>query len=89
MSTAESSLDAMLVALGREIRAERVRRNLSRAELADLASRGREISEKQVGKIERGERGQLAEVWQIVDALGGTFSTMLRAAEESAQNEAS
>lgn len=80
MTAKTHDLDAMLAAMGREIRAERTRRAWSRKELAERAG----LKERQVGKIERGERGQLAEAWRIAEALGLSFGEMATRAEESA-----
>lgn len=81
MGSNERELDAMLQALGRLVRSWRVRRDLTRSELAALAG----VSEKQVGKIERGERGQIHEAWRIADALEVEFSELVSAAEEEAR----
>lgn len=77
-------LDTMLLALGREIAAQRTRRALSQAELATAA----DITARQMGKIERGERGQLSEVWKIAEALQMDFSRLVRDAEEEATRRA-
>lgn len=68
-----------IVALGREIAAQRVRRGLTQGALADAAG----ITRKQMGKIERGERGQLAEVWRVAHALEMDLSRLVRDAEEA------
>lgn len=80
MPAKKIDLDAYLAAMGREIRAERTRRAWSRKELAERAN----LSEKQVGNIERGDRGQLAEAWRIATALGVPFSEIAGRAEQSA-----
>lgn len=69
--------DELLTSLGREIRAMRIKRGLSRAEVADAAG----IAERQLGKIERGERGQFAEVWQVAAALEVSLSWLVAEAE--------
>jgi transcriptional regulator with XRE-family HTH domain len=82
MSTSdEAPMSAVLEALGREIKAERTRRGWSREELAERAGLG---SWRQVGKIERGERGQMVEVWRIAEALGVALSEMITNAERVA-----
>lgn len=74
-------LDVMLRALGREIRAWRVRRDLSREQLAEISG----VSFKQVGNIERGERGQLVEAWKLAESLGVDFSKLVEQAEAEAR----
>lgn len=85
MSSEEPSgnvdLDVMLRALGREIMAWRIRRHLSRQQVADLSG----VSFKQVGNIERGERGQLVEAWKLAEVLGVDFSALVQQAEEEAR----
>ena len=80
----EVDLDLLLQSLGREVRAWRIKRGLSRADLGAMS----DVTEKQVGKIERGERGQLEEVWRIADALDVSFSAMVREAEVEARRRA-
>lgn len=74
-------LDEMLRSLGRAIAAWRKRRDMSREDLAELTG----LSFKQVGNIERGERGQLAEAWKVAIALDIDFSALVGAAEEDAR----
>lgn len=81
MNMGNEELDDMLRALGRAIAAWRKRRDLTREELADLTG----LSFKQVGKIERGERGQLVEAFKVARALDVDFSTLVQAAEEDAR----
>lgn len=81
MSMGNEELDDMLRALGRAIAAWRKRRDLTREELADLTG----VSFKQVGKIERGERGQLVEAFKVARALDVDFSTLVQAAEEDSR----
>lgn len=76
-------LDVMLRALGREIMAWRVRRNLSRKQIAELSG----VSFKQVGNIERGERGQLVEAWKLANTLGVDFSSLIEQAESEARRD--
>lgn len=79
-----TNIDAMLRALGLRIAMERKRRGLqSQKALADLAG----ITERQMGKIERGERGQLAEVWKVADALEMNFSDLVEDAESVARRD--
>lgn len=79
-----TNIDAMLQALGREIAAQRVRRGLTQKALGEAAG----ITPRQMGKIERGERGQLAEAWKVADALGIDFSRLVRDAEAEAARRA-
>lgn len=81
MNMGNEELDDMLRALGRAIAAWRKRRDLTREELADLTG----VSFKQVGKIERGERGQLVEAFKVARALDVDFSTLVQAAEEDSR----
>ncbi|WP_183092933.1 helix-turn-helix domain-containing protein [Nocardioides stalactiti] len=69
--------ERLLVALGHEIKAMRVKRGLSRDEVAELAR----ITARQVGKIERGERGQFSEVWNVAQALDVALSWLVSEAE--------
>lgn len=69
----------LLRALGREIAAERTRRNLTQDQLAALT--GYEVTKRQVGKIERGEAGQVAETFTLAAALDVKVSDLVRAAE--------
>lgn len=71
----------MQVAIGREIKAARARRGLTQPELADLAGIGR----RQMGKIERGEAGQLAQIVQIASALDVEVSVLMSNAEKLAR----
>lgn len=81
-----SELDAVLRAFGREIAAERVRRGWTQAELAKAASVvAGKVSTVQIGKIERGERGQLYEVWACAWALGLQFADAIAAAEAAGE----
>jgi len=80
----DSSTEELLVALGREIRAMRIKRGKSRDELAELA----ETTARQVGKIERGERGQLHEVWRIAQALEVSLSWLIAEAEVADKDDA-
>lgn len=80
----EEWTDRVLVALGREIKAMRVKRGLSRAQLAEAAK----ISERQLGKIERGERGQFSEVWNVAQALNVSLSWLIAEAEASQADDA-
>lgn len=73
-------LNVVLAELGREVRAERVRRGLSRAQVAERAG----ISAAQVGKIERGDRGQLHEALRVANALGFSLGEAINRAEERA-----
>lgn len=77
---AREEFEAELEAMGREITAERTRRSWSRKDLAERSG----VSERQIGKIERGERGQLEEVWSIAVALGIPLSEMTSRAEQAA-----
>lgn len=73
-------LDLMLRALGREIAAQRTRAGLTQRELAEAAG----LTPRQMGKVERGERGQVSEAWKIANALGLDFSRLVRDAEQEA-----
>lgn len=73
-------LNVVLAELGREVRAERVRRGLSRAAVAERAG----ISQAQVGKIERGDRGQLHEALRVARTLGFSLGEAINRAEERA-----
>lgn len=79
MTAKNIDIETLLGAVGREIMAERVRRSWSRKDLAVRA----QVSESQVGKIERGERGQIAEMWRIADALDVVFSELVGNAERA------
>lgn len=85
--SSSNEIEHVLRLLGREIAAERVRRGWTQAELAAAASDDDvSVSRKQVGKIERGERGQLHEVWRLAMTLGMQFSRMVADAEDEARN---
>lgn len=76
-----SELNVVLAELGREVRAERVRRGLSRAQLAEQTG----VSTSQIGKIERGDRGQLHEALRVANALGFSLGEAINRAEERAE----
>lgn len=70
-------LGAAAHAIGREIAAQRVRRAWKQGDLAEFSG----VSKRQVGKIERGEAGQLDEVLAIANALGISFAKLFADAE--------
>lgn len=79
----EMSTDELLAALGHEIRALRIKRGLSREDLAALT----ETTARQIGKIERGERGQISEVWRVAMALDTALSWLIAEAETSSTDD--
>lgn len=74
-------LNTMLQALGREVALVRKARGLTQAELAERAG----VTSRQMGKIERGEAGQIGEAWVVAQALGVDFSTLVAEAEQQAR----
>ena len=70
-------LGAAKHAIGREIAAQRTRRSWTQNDLAEFSG----VSKRQVGKIERGEAGQLDEVLAIANALGISFAKLFADAE--------
>lgn len=70
---------AMLLVLGSEIRAWRMRRGLSREELAGLAG----ISATTLGRIERDGPVDVGDTFRLANALGVGLPDLVRRAEET------
>jgi DNA-binding XRE family transcriptional regulator len=70
---------ALLEALGHEIRYWRMRRKMSRAELAAAVG----ISETTMGRAERDGPADVGDTWKIANALGISFPDLVRRAEEA------
>ncbi len=73
-------LSATLRTLGLLLKSERVRRGMSREDLAEAA----DVSFRMVGKVERGETNDLISAWRLAQALGAEFSGMIAEAERNA-----
>lgn len=70
---------AVLRALGNEIRAWRNSRGLSREQLAEMAG----LSASTIGRTERDGPVSVSDTWRIADALGVGLSDLVRRAEEA------
>lgn len=66
--------------LGLLLKAERVRHDLTREQLAESAG----VSVRMVGKVERGETDALVEAWRMATALGREFPEVLAQAQREA-----
>jgi transcriptional regulator with XRE-family HTH domain len=89
MTLGNTQLDDLRWALGLEIRHEREGRGWKQSDLgraARLAGKAagyaaKPISDRQAEEIERGDRGQVHELWQIALALEVPLSELVRRAE--------
>jgi transcriptional regulator with XRE-family HTH domain len=82
----DMDLDAMLQAFGREVAAERKRLGITQKQLAALARQYDDVSDRQIEKIEKGERGQFREVLAVAAALNIPFTQLAAEAEKRSQS---
>ncbi len=73
----QGDFSGTLRTLGLLLKSERVRHDMSRQDLAALSG----VTERMVGKVERGETEALIPAWQIALALGREFSELIAEAE--------
>lgn len=81
MADVDVTAQAFTEALGSEIAYWRKRRGMSREELAKRAG----VSESTLGRIERDGPKDVADTWNLAEALGVPFQDLVRRAEEAAE----
>ncbi|WP_228941805.1 helix-turn-helix domain-containing protein [Nocardioides sp. Leaf374] len=80
MPDKDEATEALLKALGEEIRSWRLRRKMTRGDLAGQVG----ISETTMGRIEREGPADVGDTWRIARELGISFPDLVRRAEEAA-----